>query len=171
MRKKSAGRKKTADKFAGATGTGTPLAVGRIIAHLMRKGLTYGRARLYFTEILPPQEPGTSGGRLSENTVDKYWQQYRRTIRGPAHDAGRDEKEFCDEFFAKQSARHLREIEARHRDQITMEIHGPLSTKELAAALVDIAKNEAIRVSKQYITADCLTVTINYRAPKKKARR
>lgn len=165
------GRRKTASKFANATGVGTPLAVGRIIAHLMRKGLTYERARLYFTDTLAPQEPGAYGGRLSKNTVDKYWQQYRRTIREPARRAGREEKEFCDEFFAKQSAQRLREIEARHRDQITVEIHSPLSTEELAAALVDIAKNEAIRASKQSIMADCLTVTINYRHPKKKARR
>lgn len=171
MRKKTAGRKKTTEKFATATGVGTPLAVGRIIAHLMRKGLTYERARLYFIETLSAPEPGTFGSRLSKNTVDKYWQQYKQTIREPARRAGRDEKEFCAAFFTKQSARRLREIVERHRDQITVEIRSPLSTEELAAALVDIAKNEAVRVHKQSIAADYLTVTINYRHPKKKPRR
>lgn len=159
------GRKKTADKFASSIGTGTPLAVGRIIAHLMRRKITYERARAYFSEDLPPD------ARLSKNTVDKYWKQYKDTIRAASKKAGRDEKIFCDEFFKAQSEiEEKANIDAR-RDSITYQLPGRGNTKQLAAAieqwLPTVAANEAARIRKHSLDADHLVVTISYRPHKK----
>lgn len=159
------GRKKTADKFAEATGSRSPLGVGLRIARLMRQGATYDQVLILFKEILPPDY------RLSKNTVDKYRALYQKTICEPARAAGRDEEEFWKEFVANKSAKGVRERDARHRDQITVKAPRPLSTEELAVALINIATNEAARVQKQSIEADFLTITFNYRAPTKRKKR
>jgi hypothetical protein len=160
--KRKLGRPKTEDKFAEVTDARSPLGVGLRIERLMRQGTTYDQVLIFFKEILPPDY------QLSKNTVDKYRALYQQTICEPARAAGRDEEEFWKEFVANKSAKGVREWDARHRDQITVEIRSPLSTEELAAALTNIATNEAARVRKQSIDADYLTITFDYRAPKKR---
>ncbi len=163
------GRPANSQRLGRSTGTGSPLAVGRIIAHLMRKKVTYERARAYFTDDLP------RGSRLSKNTVDKYWKQYRDTIRVAAKKARRDEREYCDEFFRIQNEIEEQQRNDARRDAITYQLPGRGDTEQLASAieqwLPTVAKNEAARVRKQSIDAEQLVVTISYRAPQKKKRR